>query len=438
MSLVEEQAAFLKDIRKLLDFADEQAFVVTGGELERTIETQAGYVRMGLEKSMDSPHLRKCAMVLNFFRKTADERYELIQTAEALERVGKFWEDLDPRNRWGGRQGKTIDALRFYRDQGGWPSSAVSTLTRPSTSNLQLEGVALADAARPVTVALPASRVTTPLLKRGSAEREAISRLQSLLVKLGKLESTTGVYDDKTVNAISDFQRANGLVADGITGEKTWMSLLSQTSDAQKNMAQRFIGDADFEIVAEKYDLELAAIKAVYKVESNGKGFVGDEPKILFEGHVFWQRLKKLGMRPETLTKGNEDILYPSWTKQFYVGGAAELKRLHRAEAIHRDAARESASWGLFQIMGYHWKDLGYDSIDDFVDCMRRHERDQLDAFCRFIERKKDHKGRTLVQLLKNKDWASFAYAYNGAGYRQNAYDDKLKTQYHRFHVASV
>ncbi len=436
MSLVEEQAAFLKDIRKLLDYAEEQAFVVTGGELERTPETQAGYVRMGLEKSMDSPHLRKCAMILNFFRKTADERYELIQTAEALERIGKFWEDLDPRNRWGGRQGKSIEALRFYRDQGGWPSSAVNTLIKPDSANLQVEAVAIADEARPATVVLPASRATTPLLKRGSPERDAIARLQGLLVKIGKLDATNGVYDDKTATAVSEFQRSNGLVADGIAGEKTWVTLLSQTSDAQRDMAQRFIGDADFAAAADKYGLELAAIKSVYKVESNGKGFVGDEPKILFEGHVFWQRLKKLGMRPETLTKGNEDILYPTWTKQFYVGGAAEMHRLLRAEAIHRDAARESASWGLFQIMGYHWKDLGYASIDDFVTCMRRHERDQLEAFCRFIEKKKNHKGLTLVQLLKNKDWASFAYAYNGAGYRQNAYDDKLKAQYQRFKVA--
>jgi hypothetical protein len=183
-------------------------------------------------------------------------------------------------------------------------------------------------------------------------------------------------------------------------------------------------------------NIDPAALKAVYKVESNGKGFIGDLPKILFEGHVFWQRLEKLGLRPETLAQGNEDILYPRWTKTFYAGGGAEHERLSRAEAIRRDTARESASWGLFQIMGYHWKSLGYASIDEFVDCMGRHERDQLQAFCRFVDINKDRSGRNLTQLLANKEWAAFAFAYNGAGYRKNAYDDKLRDQYRRFSTA--
>jgi len=86
--------------------------------------------------------------------------------------------------------------------------------------------------------------------------------------------------------------------------------------------------------------------------------------------------------------------------------------------------------------MGYHWNTLGYSSIDEFVDCMGRHERDQLQAFCRFIGARKDRSGRTLAQLLAQRDWTSFAYAYNGAGYRKNAYDDKLRENYQRFAAA--
>lgn len=439
MSLLDEQAAFLKDVRKLLEFAENQHYLVTGGELERTPEAQALYVRTGQEKSMDSPHLRKCAITLNFFRVTPNDRYELIQTAVELAPVGKFWEDLDPRNRWGGRSGNPLEALRFLRDLGGWPSSSVATtFATTDIPPVKLEAVAVADSARPSAVLLPASRATspTPTLKRGVGDRDVVSRFQGLLVKLSLLETASGSYDEKTEAAVAGFQRTNGMMVDGIAGEKTWAMLLSLTSEAQQNIAQRFIGDSDFETAAKKYKIETAALKAVYKVESNGKGFIGDEPKILFEGHVFWQRLKKLGLHPENLAKGNESILYPTWTKQFYVGGSGEFRRLERAEAINRTAARESASWGLFQIMGYHWKSLGYESIDDFVDCMHRHERDQLDAFCRFIERNKDRSGRTLAELLAAKDWSGFAYAYNGAGYRQNAYDDKLREKYRHFHAA--
>jgi len=434
MSLLEEQAAFLKDTRKLLAFAEEQGFVVTGGELERSLETQALQVRAGVEKSMDSPHLRKCAIVLNFFR-AENDRFVLVPDAPSLEPVGKFWEDLDPRNLWGGRRGGPLEALRFERGQGGWPSSAVAALLLPQDPPPAPEAVALADEARPSAVFLPASRATspTPTLKRGTAEREAVARLQALLVKVGALQTGSGSFDDPTERAVTEFQRKSNLVADGIAGEKTWTTLLSQTAGAQQAMAQRFIGEADFEAAAKDLGVELAALKAVYKVESNGKGFVGDEPKILFEGHVFWKRLQLVGLRPESLVRGNEDILYPAWTKAFYVGGAAEQQRLARAEAIHREAALESASWGLFQIMGFHWKLLAYESADDFVTRMKRHERDQLEAFCRFTRKKKNREGRTLAELLTAKDWSAFAYSYNGAGYRKNAYDDKLKQQYNRF-----
>jgi len=434
MSLLDEQVAFLKDTRKLLTFAEAQGYVVTGGELERTLETQALYVRAGREKSMDSPHLRKCAIALNFFRVTND-RYELVPDAAGLEPVGKFWEDIDPRNRWGGRRGGPLDALRFERDPGGWPSSALAALTPPAEPPPAPEAVALADDARPNAVLLPVSRQTsaTPTLKRGTTEREAVARIQALLIGAGMLDKASGAYDEATERAVADFQRKNSLLVDGVAGEKTWAMLLSQTSDAQQKMAERFIGEADFEAAAGNLKVDLAVLKSVYKVESNGKGFVGDEPKILFEGHVFWKRLKQAGLRPETLVRGNEDILYPVWTKQFYIGGAGEQQRLARAEAIQHQAALESASWGLFQIMGYHWESLGYESIDDFVARMRNHERDQLEAFCRFVTKTKDRDGHTLAELLAAKDWAAFAFAYNGAGYRQNAYDDKLKEQYRRY-----
>ncbi len=434
MSLLDEQAAFLKDVRRLLDQAESAGFVVTGGELERTPEAQSAYVRAGREKSMDSPHLRKCAITLNFFR-ASNAGHDLVQAVAELEPLGVFWEGLDARNRWGARQGGALAAQRFARDPGSWPSSAVAVLSPPAEAPAVAEAVALADSDRPAAVVLPVktSGSATPTLKRGTTERDGVARLQALLIRLRMLDKASGSFDDATERAVLEFQRKNDLVADGSVGEKTWITLLSQTGDAQKAMAQRFISDADFDAAAAKLGVDLPALKAVYKVESNGKGFVGDAPKILFEGHVFWQRLKALGLRPETLARGNETILYPTWTKAFYVGGGAEQGRLEQAEAIQRDAARESASWGLFQIMGYHWQSLGYESIDDFVERMSRHESEQLDAFCRFITHKKDRTGRSLSTMLRDKDWTAFAFSYNGAGYRQNAYDDKLREQYQRY-----
>jgi hypothetical protein len=43
-------------------------------------------------------------------------------------------------------------------------------------------------------------------------------------------------------------------------------------------------------------DLSPAAVKAVIKVESRGRGFNREKKLvILFEGHIFWKELEKLG-----------------------------------------------------------------------------------------------------------------------------------------------
>lgn len=436
MALQDEQFAFMKDVRRLLARAEELGFELSGGELERSVQTQSARVRAGLERSMDSPHLRRCAIQLQLFKADAGS-WRLVQSVAELETLGQYWEGLDPRNTWSARQGGAADLGRFARDPGGWPSQSVSTLQRDETGLPPAEAVSLAGEDRPVAVVLSTQEKGNPVLRRGTADRGGIGLLQELLVKAGRLDkaAASGSFDAATEQAVKAFQKDKNLVADGVVGEKTWSTLraaASVTHDAQQpDLASRFIGDSDFTKAAAELQVEEAAIRAVYAVESSGKGFIGEMPKILFEGHVFWDRLKRKGRNPVQLAVGHESILYPKWTKAHYLGGAKEFKRLQEAEAIDQSAARESASWGLFQLMGYHWQSLDYASIDDFVERMKKSEGEQLIAFCRFVKNKKT-KGGTLRDLLAQKNWADFAYAYNGAGYRKNAYDDKLRSEYRK------
>ena len=97
MSLVLEQAAFLKDVCKLLAKADSLEFTVTGGELFRTPEQQQIYVKTGRSKTMNSNHLRRCAIDLNFFKDGT-----LIYDQAALSPLGEYWRSLHPKNDWGG------------------------------------------------------------------------------------------------------------------------------------------------------------------------------------------------------------------------------------------------------------------------------------------------------------------------------------------------
>lgn len=190
----------------------------------------------------------------------------------------------------------------------------------------------------------------------------------------------------------------------------------------------KFLTEEDINEFAEAWQLEVPVVQSVLKVESSGKGFLKDgRPKILFEGHVFWKQLKAVGLRPEDYADKHADILYPSWTKVHYKGGKGEYHRLERAQRIHEEAALSSASWGLFQIMGYHYKNLEYPSITEFVQRQALNEYEHLEAFGRFIKR------FDLLEALRNKEWAKFARGYNGKGYAANQYDVKLERYYHEF-----
>lgn len=110
MSLVAEQAAFLLDVAKLINKATEMGFVVTGGELFRTPEQQQIHIRAGRSKTMNSLHLRRCAIDLNFF-KDGKLTYEVA----VLRPVGDYWESLNPKNQWGGNWKSFKDVPHFER-----------------------------------------------------------------------------------------------------------------------------------------------------------------------------------------------------------------------------------------------------------------------------------------------------------------------------------
>ena len=110
MSLVKEQAAFLLDVCKLIEFATAQGFTVTGGELARTPEQQAIYVKSGRSKTMNSIHLKRCAIDLNFFKNG-----QLTYDIPTLQPVGDYWQSLDPKNQWGGNWKSFKDVPHFER-----------------------------------------------------------------------------------------------------------------------------------------------------------------------------------------------------------------------------------------------------------------------------------------------------------------------------------
>ena len=143
--------------------------------------------------------------------------------------------------------------------------------------------------------------------------------LEELLVQLGYTVHISNFFGKDTHNAVIDFQQKNKLVVDGIVGLKSWSKLFAAKEGLTK-FNNKFLSEDDLKAFAEKYDVSLAAVKAVNEVESSGKGFLLDgRPRILFEGHIFWRQLKNRGLKPEDfLQERVKNVLYKSWTKKFY------------------------------------------------------------------------------------------------------------------------
>ncbi|MCM5662994.1 N-acetylmuramidase domain-containing protein [Galbibacter mesophilus] len=257
--------------------------------------------------------------------------------------------------------------------------------------------------------------------------------LEQILSKMGYDIVVSNYFGKDTDRAVRDFQQKNDLVIDGIVGVKTWSKLLAMEKGLFEH-TNKLLSEKDLINFAEKFDLELALVKAINEIESHGKGFlISGRAKILFEGHVFWRELRKRGINPEKYVSEKTDhILYPKWTKKFYVGGEGEYLRLELAASLEEnsifyEAAHAAASWGSFQIMGYHYSSLGYESMQRFVAAMQTHEREHLRAFGKFLQ------ANNLLIPLRKKDWDVFSRGYNGPSYKRNEYDKKLKLTYFKY-----
>lgn len=287
------------------------------------------------------------------------------------------------------------------------------------------------------------------ILRRGDSGDE-VRALQQRLNAAGFSLVVDGQFGPRTEQAVRAFQQRSGLVVDGLAGPKTESELDQarrasddppEASSAEGDTGrddqdaprsnrrpadERLLGQRDLEWAADELKVPVAAIMAVNEVESRGSGFFSNgRPAILFERHIMARRLRHHGIDPTPYCTRHPDLVNTRWGG--YIGGAREYERLARARKIHEASALESASWGLFQIMGFHWQHLGYASVQHYVERMHQSERDHLEAFVRFIR-----KDSMLLSSLRNQEWARFARRYNGPSYEKNRYDLKMAQAFDR------
>jgi len=160
-------------------------------------------------------------------------------------------------------------------------------------------------------------------------------------------------------------------------------------------------------------------IWTVLAVETSGCGYLPDRrPQILYERHIFHR-----------LTQGqydDGDISDPS-PGGYGATGAHQYDRLNQAIAENRNAALQSASWGIGQIMGENFSAAGFAGVEDMVAAMLQSEDQQLAAMGSFLISTK------LQASLQAHDWTTFARGYNGPNYAINRYDVRLNAEYQKY-----
>jgi hypothetical protein len=178
------------------------------------------------------------------------------------------------------------------------------------------------------------------------------------------------------------------------------------------------LDDTGLEAAVDRLQVSMPAFWSVLHVETSGCGFLPDRrPKILFERHYF-SRLTN-----QAFDQSNPEISNPT-PGGYGAAGANQYVRLQKAMSLAHDAALESASWGIGQVMGEHAGDLGYADVNAMVAAMCVSEAQQLTAMAAFI----DTEG--LSSALRSQNWPRFARGYNGPGYAQNQYDTQLASAY--------
>lgn len=168
---------------------------------------------------------------------------------------------------------------------------------------------------------------------------------------------------------------------------------------------------ADYQRAAARLDVPVAHVMAMAAVESSGETFWTLAGRLVvpvrFEAHWFG---KLTGYR---FNADHPDLSCVSWDPALAATTkAGAWDQVERARRLDLDAADQGTSWGGFQLMGFHWQKLRFNSVAAFVASMSaRGDDGQMDAFTAFVEA-----DPALHASLRLGAWRDVERRYNGGG----------------------
>ncbi|WP_395600728.1 N-acetylmuramidase family protein [Pseudomonas sp. B19125] len=254
------------------------------------------------------------------------------------------------------------------------------------------------------------------LVEDGKCGPLLLRRISDYQANRLKVSKPDGVIDPggRTFNSlVDDAGKANAVVLPD-------QSLVTRpTCDGQIALTE-----ADFQRAAATLGngISVNLIKAFAAVESGGRSGFGPSnmPVIAFEGHIF-----------RKYTQHKYDRTYPFLSYPFLVNAGPQWKANNKTQAIawrtlvdaytlDQAAALMSASYGMFQVMGFNFAACGYKNVFEFVAALKLNAGQQLMAFCGFCR-----KNPALLRAMKSKDFAGMARNYNGSSYGD--YDRRIQ-----------
>ena len=163
-------------------------------------------------------------------------------------------------------------------------------------------------------------------------------------------------------------------------------------------------------LFAKQYHLDWRILFAILQKESNAKGFDNKgNIKKRFEKHIY---------------SGFKSVLEGVRKRHPQLPGLdADWIKSHSLDEIEQ----LSTSFGIAQIMGWHYPLLYYRSIEDMVQAWKDSEEIQVRDFCLFCVRYNNGK---FLQALKDLNIISIATQYNGSGFAKNNWDKDVQDYY--------
>jgi hypothetical protein len=191
--------------------------------------------------------------------------------------------------------------------------------------------------------------------------------------------------------------------------------------------------------VASVHGLDMAAVLAVWKVETGPYRHVPGKAIIRFENHLLWGAWGKTATRiydAHFRHGGHAGVEGKPWHNHAYRADAQGAWRdLHRGQDREYDAlavairlAGEATALGCISIGGpqiliRNHALLGYATRKDMYTAFQASEESHVLGFFAFCEKK------GIMGALRSKDWEAFARVYNGSG-QVPLYKKKLEAAY--------